>query len=269
MLLDYAVRPKGAHPPLAVLGGLPYLLWTEIEFIVAHLIVMPRWGLAGLVLHLTIGLLTVAADGLVSNSFGANVRTLRANGFTDKGIATTMAFNFTLSQTLSYFLTTNLCYNFVTLQGPWALPWSPASVLAVLGKVALNLVVSEFTFTAAHHVLHAYLPEVHLMHHCCITPSMSTNAIFHPLDLLLEFAGTGTSTLLIHFLVWETDEAVLLLSYLTILIWYNMQHDEYLKLHHYTHHTTIDAVYTIYVKIRGNTKSDRVKHVLLKASVDQ
>ena len=265
MLLDYAVRPAEARPPLAALAGLPYLLWTELEIIVAHCVVMPRWGVLGLLAHLAVGLATVAADGLVSNSFGANVRTLRANGFTDARVAATMAFNFSLSQTLGWFLTTHLCHNFLHGLGPWALPWTAASVGAVVAKVAVNLAISELTFTAAHHALHAYLPEVHLMHHCCRSSSMSTNAIFHPVDLLFEFAGTGASTVLIHLLVWETDEAVLFLSYLTVLIWYNMEHDEYLKMHHHTHHASIDAVYTIYVAVRSSTTSDRVKHILKKS----
>ena len=256
MLLDYAVRGLQAQPPLAVLAGLPYTLWTSAEVIVSHLLWMRVWGLPGMLLHLAVCVGTLTLDGLLSNSFGENVRWLRANGFSDLRTVATIAFNLVASQSLGFLVVYLICTE--TLD--------PRDVLdaAVLGKVLVNMAIGEALFTASHRALHRRLAGLHRMHHCCRRASWTTNLIFHPVDLALEFAGPVGALLVTHYLVWDQDQLVLLVSYVVLQLWYGLDHDEYLKLYHYRHHLVVDSVYTIYVRIAdSNPRLDRVKALLV------
>jgi hypothetical protein len=44
------------------------------------------------------------------------------------------------------------------------------------------------------------------------------------------------------------DKFALVLSLLTLHLWYTLDHDEWLRLYHYHHHRFIDSLHSIYVK---------------------
>ena len=263
MLLDYAVRADGAAAPWAAFGGAPYVLWAVAEILLSHLVWMRRWGAAGFALHLAVSVASTAADGAVSNSFGANVRWLRANGYSDAVTAATMLANLVASQALGFLVVAAVCTDALdvgTLARMASLP--------VLAKVAVNMAMGEVTFTLAHRALHRRLAGLHRMHHCCKRASWSTNLIFHPVDLALEFAGPVGCLLAAHYVLWDQDQTVLLLSYLILQVWYGLDHDEYLKLYHHTHHLAVDSVYTIYCKFKDDGSLDRVKPLLIKPATE-
>jgi len=258
-LLDFIVRPEGARPPLAAVAGAPYLAWLVAELLLSHLIWMPRWGYWGFALHLVVAGLDIVADGLLSNSFGYNVLWLRANGFSDAQTAATVLFNLVASQSLGFLVTYFL----------WTEPFPPETLARifswpVLVALLTNMAIGEVLFTLAHRYLHQHQPELHRMHHCCRRASWSTNLIFHPVDLALEFAGPVASILATHFLLWKQDQLVLVVSYLVLQTWYALDHDEYLRLYHYAHHLSVDAVYTIYIKVRDDPSRDLVRKILIK-----
>ena len=234
-LLDYAVRADGVRAPWGACAGLPFLLWSVVEILVSHLWAFQAYGVPALALHVLLSLTTVAADGLVSNSAGYNVRWLRANGFHDGVLLTVVLINVVASQSLGFIAVAVLNTE----------PVLHASMLArfvapdVLAKVAVNMAIGELLFTLAHRALHqhAALAPFHRLHHCCRRASWSTNLLFHPLDLAFEFGGPVTALALMHQYAWGRDNAVLVLSYLVLQIWYAVDHDEYLKLYHYHHHT--------------------------------
>ena len=107
----------------------------------------------------------------------------------------------------------------------------------------LNLVLFYFS----HKLLHQTKigANLHLMHHCCIHTSRSTNLWFHPLDLLIEFFGPFT----LNYLYWlySKDTFVLILVAGVMQAWYGGTHDENISNHHREHHHKINSDYPIYI----------------------
>ena len=129
---------------------------------------------------------------------------------------------------------------------------TPASVAVWLVRVVqigVNLTLTEVAFFLAHRALHVspLLSPLHKMHHCCRWASNTTNALFHPLDLALEFAGPYLCVVGMHACAW-TDTSVLFLSLFIVQFWYAFDHSDMLQLAHYAHHTTINRNYAIYTR---------------------
>jgi hypothetical protein len=57
--------------------------------------------------------------------------------------------------------------------------------------VFTNFALGELAFTLGHRVMHDHFPHLHLFHHCCLYPSFTSNYLFDPLDLLIEFSLPG------------------------------------------------------------------------------
>lgn len=57
--------------------------------------------------------------------------------------------------------------------------------------VFFNFFFGEIAFTFGHRLIHSYFPKLHLLHHCCLFPSYTSNYFFDPLDLFIEFSFPG------------------------------------------------------------------------------
>jgi hypothetical protein len=258
MLLDYCLRPSSEHPPLSILHGFPYFILGQIIMQLGHFVLLNYYGWQGYGIYIAISLVYVYFDGLVSNSFGENIKNLRRNGFSDEFTVFTIVSNLLSSQLISLFVIHYLCgSDAVAMFFNWK-----NYTFAVIFKVLINISLTEYLFYAAHRLLHQLWPEIHRMHHCCRKPTNATNLIFHPFDLMLEFGGPGMSLLVMHYIVWNQDRFVLFLSYLFVQTYYAIDHNEWWPTYHYTHHSYIDSVYTIYIKYKSDPKLDKVKGIL-------
>ena len=122
---------------------------------------------------------------------------------------------------------------------------------------------AQVTFFLAHRELHQNprLAQFHVLHHCCLRSSNTTNLIFHPVDLTLEFSGPVAMLALSHVFLFQ-DRAVLLLSTFAVQLWYACDHDETCKLSHLYHHSAINNNFGIYAAWTDRRRPDCVKALL-------
>ena len=215
-------------------------------------------GAVGLALHTAVfpwG--TVMVDWYMSPTMERNLCNLAENGYPRPAMWALMAGNMAaVSILVAVTMDVFECFE--------AAPRFDAVV--ALGLV-LNLALSELMFTAGHYLLHRTErgARFHHLHHCCNPASQSSNALFHPVDLAVEFSGPFISLVSTHLFLFN-DPFLLLLSVHIVHFWYQLDHSENIQLYHYTHHIRCDAVYNIYAKIRfsgeGDGCSDKVKPLL-------
>lgn len=134
--------------------------------------------------------------------------------------------------------------------------------LSLIISVAIILALGDIFFYTGHKFLHnsKYMAHLHLMHHCCIVPSASTNLLFHPIDFAIEFFGPIGVMLSWYFITG--DNWVLIVSAVIIQVWYAFEHDENIILHHQKHHTDCNSDYPIYIEYINPNPKDKVKHIL-------
>eukprot|EP00040_Diaphanoeca_grandis_P001216 m.17781 g.17781 ORF g.17781 m.17781 type:complete len:280 (-) comp11673_c0_seq1:123-962(-) len=212
-------------------------------------------GMWGFCLHtLFVGWVSIIADWFVSNTMKDNLADLKLFGYEPHWMWLLMFVNLVGSN----------CLVCVICNGFGCFEVEPRFDLHVIGGLVLNFVMAECTFTGAHFWLHRskVAAEYHCLHHCCKPCSWSTNVLFHPVDLAIEFSGPFIGLVAMHLFVLQ-DAFVLLLSVHLLHLWYALDHSELLQLFHYQHHVSVDSVYSIYVKLRfGNTTPDQVKPLL-------
>ena len=203
------------------LMGWPHVAAAIIEIVVAFLFwITPAWGAWGVALHLGVSSFILFMDGFISNSLGRNIVVLRANGFRDTAVASIMLFNYLSSQLLIVFMLLSFCYD----GEPDGIALLASSSMSVWAQrafcLAVNLGLTDLTFFLAHRELHQNprLAPYHVMHHCCLRASNTTNLLFHPLDLALEFSGPVFVLFLMHYFVFQ-DRAVLFLSVFAVQFW--------------------------------------------------
>jgi len=214
----------------------------------------------GFVTFLVIDIFLCAMDGLVSNGFGHNIKTIRKAGYSDVTILFFMEFNRLASQLIAYFLvnyvaTDDRVYTFQCLLGHLD--------VRTISKVAINLALSEVLFTFGHSLMHknASLMKLHIFHHCCTQPTWNTNLLFHPLDLTIEFTAPALGLFAMHFFLWN-DEAVLVYTYIIFQLWYAFDHDEDMQSYHTQHHIHCDSLYVIYCNLRGAPAKNLLKQYM-------
>jgi len=216
------------------------------------------FGWTGLFVHtIIICGLSIYIDWCISPTFQTNMHRLSKHGFNTSAIFAVMAGNLIATNVLVVFVKEQYCPGVLL---------SPLSVdrLRIVGIVLVNMALAEIAFTLSHMLLHRTHQGArwHLMHHCCRPSSWSTNLIFHPIDMAIEFSGPVIVLLLSHIFVFRNPTA-LLTSVQVLHLWYAIDHSENLKLPHYTHHMRIDAMYSIYIKTRNiHPEKDRVKLLL-------
>ncbi|MDP2437471.1 MAG: sterol desaturase family protein [archaeon] len=262
-MLSGFVRPKGSKAPLGILAGLPWSAYLTV-LLVYGVYQMYTWGPAGLCLYMGLSTLNCWLDGLISNSPGENVRWLRHNGFGDGFVLGSMAANLVSSAVTGYALVQYILGAAPHLFAPMGLAGAFVESPVRLLEVAANMLLAEAAFTGAHALLHqTSLAPLHRMHHCCRASSFSTNLVFHPLDLALEFSGPVALVAAAHWLLWD-DLPVLLLSFVLVQTWYALDHDEYLAFFHYYHHKHINSNYTIYLHHRSDPQRNALKDLIAR-----
>lgn len=209
-------------------------------------------GLDGWIKITALGYLSTVIDYLCFPYLQENLHLLKKHGYSAPLVWSTMLFNLVVTNAL----VGSIYYYTSVEEVSWYVPL----------KIFINLWITEFLFTFAHMCLHhtVWGARIHLMHHCCKQPSWSTNLIFHPLDLAIEFSGPALSILLMHHYVWN-DDATLMLSTVIMHLWYALDHSATLRLPHAKHHAHIDSLYSIYINRRIRLKyPELVKKIIKK-----
>lgn len=131
--------------------------------------------------------------------------------------------------------------------------------------VCINMVITELLFTCSHMLLHYTTvgASLHVMHHCCKQASWSTNLIFHPVDMAIEFSGPVLSVICMHIYIWQHN-TTFLLTVLLVHVWYALDHSALLKLPHTKHHSHVNTLYTIYVKKYYTFRTRELVKALIK-----
>lgn len=209
-------------------------------------------GFIGWYIQLQVGYLSVIADWYLFDYFKKNMRILKKHGFSKQTVIKTIAFNLFATNALVGLIYYYCFQNEMTFS--WYVPL----------QILFNLSVTEVLFATSHMMLH-YSPtfySLHIMHHCCLHPSWSTNLIFHPLDLTAEFSGPVIAVLALHQFVWK-DFMSLFCSVLILHLWYALDHSANMKLPHTKHHSQLNTIFTIYIRHRCSGKrKDLVRQVI-------
>lgn len=178
-------------------------------------------GIWGFILQCLLGVFSIWLDWVVSPTTSNNLKRLGAHGYPAHALVALMLFN----QVSTNALVALIAYHFGCFEAPMRADWK--TVLAVL----CNLTVAEAAFTLGHYLLHTtrVLAPFHVLHHCCKPCSWSTNLLFHPVDMAVEFSGPIASLVVSHLLVWR-DPIILIISLMVLHAWYAFDHSENLKL---------------------------------------
>jgi len=171
------------------------------------------------------------------------------------------------SQTISYAVRVVLCNDPRLGDFQFVLDQVNQNWTKILCQIFLTFSAAEAAFIFARSLLHTHpsLMKFHVFYHCCATSSLSTNFLFHPVDLAIEFAGPFICLLAVHYLSTamtsqEHGQVTLLITYTTFQLWYAYDHDEHMNLYHSQHHKTCDSVYSVYIRAMG----DPTKNLLQK-----
>lgn len=216
-------------------------------------------GWTGVILYtFTIHLLSVVLDFFISPTAGENVdRITGAYKVPRFAIYCLMLSNLIGANVLVVSLL--ILFDAVQPQVP---PLDMATMIRLLGSLALYWTISEITFTAGHVWLHHTKigGRIHKLHHLCRRISWSSNLLFHPLDLAVEFGGPFLSMPLMHIYIIQ-DPFAFRAAIILLYIWYAADHSENLGLSHSIHHLSLGSkVLTIYgryewfERLMSNTK---------------
>ena len=213
---DFAFRePK----PLRFLAGFPVPLLGVSVLCIGHLFAMRQFGFAGYLVHTVVAYSLMFIDGLASPALSANVTTLRHNGYGDTNILAITLFNSFGSQFLGFIVmglvaTQPLASVFIaTISNPRAL-------CVLVFRVFVNMALGDVLFWWSHRLMHRNerLAFLHRLHHCAKRASWSTNLLFHPIDLLIEFGGPVTVLPVTHFLLFDQDQLTLVATYMLLQV---------------------------------------------------
>lgn len=266
-MLSWIIRDDEKKPlPLEHIAG--FFLFPRIslmfvvntlEVLFAYLYLMRVHGVTGFLIYMVLFHLTALVDVLGDRSVGKNLLELRRRGFSDLQTFLTWEGNLVSSQMFAFVIVRFICVD-AAVYSLSNFFLSPRWLL----HTGVNLVLSEALFTFSHYLLHTWhvLTPLHVMHHCCVHPSWTTNLIFHPLDLALEFSGPVTALIGMHFFVWQ-DQFSLLVSFVVLQLWYAYDHDNGINLYHVDHHRQINSLYAIYINIKGDPKKNILRDQML------
>ena len=214
-------------------------------------IAVKSYDLMGLAIVTTLGYVSTIVDYFYFPYLKENFKTLEKCGFQRSYVWSIMFLNLVLTN----FLVAAI-YHECELDGfQWYVPL----------QIIVNMALTELLFTSAHMMLHYTLrgAKIHLMHHCCKQASWSTNLIFNPFDMAIEFSGPVLGILAMHFYVWK-NENTMILSTLLLHLWYALDHSATLKLPHTKHHAHVNTMFTIYLKRHFTFKKPELVKKLLK-----
>ena len=140
------------------------------------------------ILIVLMGFLMNGLDFMVSDSPYKNLTTLNKNGYSENLVIFYMTINLLIAHSSWIHIghgmlkDVNIKYYFD---------------LSMLSKIIITMVLGDIYFYFAHKALHEsrYFAKLHLFHHCCFYPSLSTGLMFNPIDLMLEFTGPNVMLL--------------------------------------------------------------------------
>ena len=225
--------------PVAITGfGAPFLIYYFGIY---------GWGLA-----MMMQALCCLEDYLTSDATSFNLQILEKNGFSRTHVIRLAVVNLLTSLIPPYLSITFLAVD-VSYQWNYLIPVA----------IGVNLASTELLFWLSHRYMHRHQPKLHHLHHCCIRPSHTTNLIFDPTDLFIEFGGPIISVVFLSHFFWK-DPLVLLLSESLVTGWYLLDHDEYLKFPHTIHHKFITGNYTVYLNTSSKDPYDQVKPLVVR-----
>ncbi|OQR93127.1 hypothetical protein THRCLA_22342 [Thraustotheca clavata] len=256
---SWLVRESQERPPLSILFGWPYFCISQAILLINLFYCVPFGRTLGNFFEtILLTICGVILDALSSNSFSYNIQTLRLNGFSDWYVFGSMIINWVNGQTASVVV-------FRYIAGPDEIVKLfdiSSYTIMTIAQVFMNLTCTEILFYFAHRYLHENWPSLHLMHHCCLRTTGSSNLIFHPLDLMIEFGGPGMILFFNHYIFWNQNVITLLVSYLYVQIHYTLNHNEWISTYHKSHHSQLDAAYAVYLKIRGQPEKDKLRKLI-------
>ena len=204
-------------------------------------------------LLIPISLFLTLIDFAISDNPWKNVAIMKLNGLSTTYIWGVSIFNIIYVQLMAYNI-----YRIILKDEPMPIHID----LQLIIPVFVILGIGDYLFYISHKWLHStqFGAKLHLMHHCCIHTSISTNLWFHPLDLLIEFFGPFT----INYLYWvySRDTFTLIVVAGIMQAWYSGTHDENIANHHRDHHRLINSDYPIYISYNIPNRNDKVKHMI-------
>eukprot|EP01090_Pellita_catalonica_P012200 TRINITY_DN2595_c0_g1_i1.p1 TRINITY_DN2595_c0_g1~~TRINITY_DN2595_c0_g1_i1.p1 ORF type:complete len:154 (+),score=2.38 TRINITY_DN2595_c0_g1_i1:267-728(+) len=124
----------------------------------------------------------------------------------------------------------------------------------------ITMAGTEVGFFLVHRALHRNWPELHKFHHCCKYSSFTTNLLFHPVDMALEFIFPIAVIAILNILLWNNPMTLLCFSVFST--WYASDHCEYVRSPHWYHHKYIDTTYTIYLPGSSHDPHDKVRKII-------
>lgn len=214
-----------------------------------------KYGISGLMVQTIFAFFSSVMDWHLFPHFKKNMRRLNKRGWSSLHVWSVMCLNLCMINAVighiyMHCQSTNMVLDKKTIL-----------------QFVINMSIAEVLFTSAHALLH-YTEcgsKLHHMHHCCVDASWSTNLIFHPIDMLIEFTTPLLSVVAMHSLLWK-NKSSLFLSTLLIHIWYAADHSANLKLPHTIHHSQFNTVFTIYIKKRCRCpRRDKVRALVKNA----
>ena len=192
----------------------------------------------GLAAHmLIVGAGSIWLDWIISPTMARNLQQLEQHGYSTPFVLALMACNLVATDCL----VAAIVNGFGCFEAEWSVTWNTALAVSV------NLVLAEITFTAGHFLLHQTKlgGRLHTLHHCCRPCSWSTNLLFHPVDMAVEFSGPFAAITASHVFVFQ-DPLALFVTVHFLHVWYALDHSENLRFAHFKHHLYVDSTYTIY-----------------------
>jgi len=180
-------------------------------------------------------------DHFNSDNSNKNYKIVKAAGFSDAYIAFCAIFGHVILS----FLGTN---DNMTLPHYSEDLWFPSkedlSLKTICTGIAL-VFATDWSFYFVHRILHERFPKIHLLHHCCVFSSLTTNLYFEPLDIMLEFLGPIICIKMVSLYVFDSSWMVVMCTSI-LQTFYYLSHDEYLNLVHTKHHRGCAPAYFIY-----------------------
>jgi sterol desaturase/sphingolipid hydroxylase (fatty acid hydroxylase superfamily) len=211
-------------------------------------------GLEGCLMSMTIAGLSISIDLAYGKAFKNNLKTASVNGYSNDQVIALA--------TLNYFLVFPGSLLAISMAFPKLVV--PYFSFGWVLKVAILLGFSELAFTTLHCYLHTAMHKFHTLHHCCKTPSYTSNFIFHPFDLSLEFGAPNIAIIAINSLTFQDEWAALTAMAVSVLF-YTLDHDEYFNSPHLRHHSGLTSPYNAYLDVRM-TLNDKLRSTIKTAN---
>ena len=202
--------------------------------------------------------LTYVVDYYNSDNTRKNYQVTKAAGYSD---AYLMCCGFFVNVVISFMVYLDVTSLPHYTEDLW-IPGASDLSLVKLCTAAALVAMTDWLFYLFHKALHEHFPRIHVLHHCCIHTSLSTNLCFEPLDVLAEFSAPGLFLKLctLHVL---NDSWTGVLATAIMGTYYGLSHDEWMNLQHAKHHRGCATGYFIYHNyFYGDSEKEAIKPLI-------